>query len=169
MWRFILVAVINFMHYYKNTLVCLQIIFCANKKWTQKNIQRSRNHQSLICKKSKCSNDSYLPNYSNFLAVLCSYILFILACLNIFILLLSLWPWMKSRAVSVMFERSLLVTTFNKPFVWCSDSRVALSGVPGLRLLRVPLLYYCVHGNTFSWYPLFSQSFAMGATEYLAV
>ena len=56
-----------------------------------------------------------------------------------------------------------------KPFVWCSDSRVALSGVPGLRLLHVPLLHYCVHGNTFSWYPLFSQSFAMGATEYLAV
>ena len=53
-----------------------------------------------------------------------------------------------------------------KPFVWCSDSRVALSGVPGLRLLHVPLLHYCVHGNTFSWYPLFSQSFAMGATEY---
>ena len=50
-----------------------------------------------------------------------------------------------------------------------SDSRVALSGVPGLRLLHVPQLHYCVHGNTFSWYPLFSQSFAMGATEYLAV
>ena len=57
----------------------------------------------------------------------------------------------------------------DKPFVWCSDSRVALSGVPGLRLLHVPLQHYCVHGNTFSWYPLFSQSFAMGATEYLAV
>ena len=57
----------------------------------------------------------------------------------------------------------------HKPFVWCSDSRVALSGVPGLRLLHVPLLHYCVHGNTFSWYPLFSQSFTMGATEYLAV
>ena len=56
-----------------------------------------------------------------------------------------------------------------KPFVWCSDSRVALSGVPGLRLLHVPLLHYCVHGTTFSWYPLFSQSFAMGATAYLVV
>ena len=60
-------------------------------------------------------------------------------------------------------------TFLHKPFVWCSDRRVALSGVPGLRLLHVPLLHYCVHGNTFSWYPLFSQSIAMGATEYLAV
>ena len=63
----------------------------------------------------------------------------------------------------------IIISIKHKPFVWCSDSRVALSGVPGLRLLHVPLLHYCAHSNTFSWYPLFSQSFAMGATEYLAV
>ena len=72
-----------------------------------------------------------------------------------------------SMVMSVLMP--LVLFFLHKPFVWCSDSRVALSGVPGLRLLHVPLLHYCVHGNTFSWYPLFSQSFAMGVTEYLAV
>ena len=31
----------------------------------------------------------------------------------------------------------ICVRNLHKPFVWCSDSRVALSGVPGLRLLHV--------------------------------
>ena len=71
--------------------------------------------------------------------------------------------------LSLSLSLTLYLSQNKDLFVWCSDSRVALSGVPGLRLLHVPLLHYCVHGNTFSWYPLFSQSFAMGATEYLAV
>ena len=53
-----------------------------------------------------------------------------------------------------------------KPFVWCSDSRVLCQA---WGYCMWPLLHYCAHGNTFSWYPLFSQSFAMGVTEFLAV